>query len=154
MISLAVEDFDGDGKDDLAAGTRAESSVAGVTVLLGVGDGTGRPTGPNSLGSNVISLAVGDFDGDGKDDLAAGTSVGVAVLLNAGNGTLKPPAAPLAGPVNVLAVGDFDGDGKDDLAAGTGVGVAVLKNVGGGSLKPSRHLFDGFQRRLPGGGGF
>ena len=31
------------------------------------------------MGSNVVSLAVGDFDGDGKDDLATGTSIGSPV---------------------------------------------------------------------------
>ena len=69
-------------------------------------------------------LVVGDFNRDGKADLAttacldqACTSVGLAVLSGVGDGTFSPPllSTPLA--TVALGVGDFNGDGKLDLAS-------------------------------------
>src|SRR5207253_6982357 len=84
-----------------------------------------RPTSSVALsassvhaGSNPTSAAVGDFNGDGKLDLAVANagSKNVSVLLGNGDGTFKAPVnfgAP--GPQSV-AVGDFNGDGNLDLA--------------------------------------
>src|SRR4051794_28855607 len=72
-----------------------------------------------AVGPLPISVAVGDFNGDGKPALVAANSVSttVSLLLGNGNGTFKPAATFGAGfgPVSV-AVGDFNGDGKPDLA--------------------------------------
>ena len=65
-------------------------------------------------------MAVGDFNGDGKADLAVANlgSNNVAVLLGNGNGTFATAVTYASGgtaPFSV-AVGDFNGDGKLDLA--------------------------------------
>src|SRR5207253_851495 len=84
-LSVAVGDFNGDGKPDLAV---ANSGSSTVSVLLGNGDGTfSAPltfeagTSPCEPRVEVCSLAVGDFNGDGKPDLVTAHSGEVSVLL-------------------------------------------------------------------------
>jgi hypothetical protein len=67
---LVVADFDGDGKLDVASG-------AGNFLLLGNGDGTFQPV--LGLGASGAGITVGDFNLDGKPDLAVG---GVTILMN------------------------------------------------------------------------
>jgi hypothetical protein len=67
---LAVADFDGNGTLDIASG-------AGDFLLLGKGDGTFQPS--LILGADGPGIAVGDFNLDGKPDLAVG---GVTILMN------------------------------------------------------------------------
>jgi len=123
--SVAIGDFNGDGKLDLAV-----ANISSGTVSILLGDGTGNFTLASSpaTGRAPISVAMGDFNGDGKLDLAvanAGDST-VSILLGDGTGnfTLASSPAVVAGPCSV-AVGDFNGDGKLDLA------VANCGSVGG-----------------------
>ena len=72
-MSVAVGDFNGDGKLDLAVANGGDlSSGAGgnVTVLLGNGDGTFQTAVAFAADDIPQSVAVGDFNGDGKLDLA------------------------------------------------------------------------------------
>ncbi|MEO7197798.1 MAG: VCBS repeat-containing protein, partial [Solirubrobacterales bacterium] len=119
--SVAVGDFDGNGNQDLAV---TNQSTGKVTILLG--DGTGNFTvpasSPESVGSQPTSVAVGDFGGDGNEDLAVTNSSGntVTILLGDGTGDFSEPATSpevVAGlQAFAVAVGDFDEDGDDDLA--------------------------------------
>jgi hypothetical protein len=118
--SVAVGDFNGDGKLDLAVVNWSDDNVS---ILLGNGDGTFTPasTPTVSVGSDPYSLAVGDFNGDGKLDLAVvnfGDNT-VSILLGNGDGTFTPASTPtvsVAEDPRAVAVGDFNGDGKLDLA--------------------------------------
>src|SRR3989442_1278032 len=70
-------------------------------------------------GTNPVSVAVGDFNGDGKADLAVANqqSDNVSVLLGNGDGTFQAAVNYSTGlfPQSVVS-GDFNGDGKPDLA--------------------------------------
>ena len=138
---VAVGDLTMDGKLDLVT---ANGFSANLSVLLGNGNGTFQSAInlPDGSGSGVgsvapVSVAVGDFNGDGKPDLVAGlaNSTIVSVLLGNGNGTFKN-AMNYTGGGNV-AVGDFNGDGKLDVAStdGNGNGVDVLLGNGNGTFQ-------------------
>jgi hypothetical protein len=138
--ALAVGDFNGDGRLDLAtAGGGTSSTPGAVSILLGNGDGTFQSARSFADGLDPQSLAVADFNGDGKADLAEadfgfnGANAGVSVLLGNGDGTfqnaLKYPAGP--NPVAVVAA-DFNADGFPDLAVANNAdsaNVSVLLNA-------------------------
>ena len=115
--SVVVGDFNGDGNTDLVV-ANISANPGTVSVLLGKGDGTFQAPVKYTVGNTPRSVAVGDFNGDGKADLAvANLWDGVSVLLGNGDGTFQAAVnyAAGAGPFSV-AVGDFNGDGKPDLA--------------------------------------
>ncbi len=143
--SVAVGDFNGDGKPDLAI---ANYNSNNVTVLLGDGAGgfTSATGSPFPAGTQPYSVAVGDFNGDGKPDLAIANvaSWDVTVLLGTGaGGFTAAPGSPFAvgSYPESVAVADFNADGKLDLAvAGVGLyasgsNVTVLLGDGAGGFR-------------------
>jgi VCBS repeat protein/IPT/TIG domain-containing protein len=87
--------------------------------------------------------AVGDFNGDGKLDLAIADPSGVQVLLGNGDGTFQPPVLyPEPGTgVGSPIVGDFNGDGKPDVAGFTTNAanqqvVFIMLGNGDGTFQP------------------
>ena len=119
--SVAVGDFNGDGKQDLAVVNNgaAFNNPSNVSILLGNGAGNFSAATNFDVGRVPQSVAVGDFNGDGKQDLAVANSVSsnVSILLGNGAGTFggNNTFSVGTGPFSV-AVGDFNGDGKQDLA--------------------------------------
>jgi FG-GAP-like repeat/FG-GAP repeat len=138
--AVATGDFNRDGKQDLVVANEGTSSDS-VSVLLGNGDGTFQPAVSYPAGANPGAIAVGDFNKDGKQDLAVvdAGSTEVSVLLGNGDGTFQAPVSYFSGggPL-ALAVGDFNNDGKQDLAVGNTAdgNVGVLLGNGDGTFQP------------------
>jgi hypothetical protein len=91
-FSVAVADVNLDGVPDLIT---ADSLSDGVAILLGIGNGhfepaiemkLTRPVDATYLATSPFGVAAGDFNGDGKPDLATanGGSYDVAVKWNTG----------------------------------------------------------------------
>src|SRR6266545_4092163 len=137
--SVVAGDFNGDGKADLAVATTAvPSSSDNISVLLGNGEGTFQPAVHYVVGSFPYAVTAGDFNGDGKLDLAAATDVGISFLSGNGDGTFQTVINYGAGNhPNHVTAGDFNNDGKPDLAvADAGFGtVCVLLAQGDGTLR-------------------
>ena len=134
--AVAVGDFNRDGKPDLAvANHTAAGSPGSVSVLLG--DGSGAFTGATNytVGVGPKDVVVGDFDRDGRADLAVANeySHNVSILLGDGAGHFSTGLGYVAGSgAWSLAAGDFNTDGRVDLAALGGSGVLLLAGRGDG----------------------
>jgi Bacterial Ig-like domain (group 3)/FG-GAP-like repeat/FG-GAP repeat len=134
---VVAGDFNGDGLEDLAVASG--SGGGSITVLLGDGAGGFTPAknSPFAVGTNPASLIVGDFNGDGHQDLAAASGSYIIVLLGDGMGGFTAAAgSPLAAVTTPasLVTGDFNGDGHQDLAAASGNNVTVLLGDGSGKF--------------------
>jgi hypothetical protein len=117
---VAVGDFNGDGKLDLAVSDRSTGS--NIAILLGNGDGTFQPAVFYQAGGNPNSIAVGDFNGDKKLDLAVAntTESTVSLLLGNGDGTFQAKRnLQVSDSAWQISTADFDGDGNLDLAVAT-----------------------------------
>ncbi|MDT4967556.1 MAG: hypothetical protein QOJ64_2293 [Acidobacteriota bacterium] len=138
--SIAVADFNNDGKADLALADQYN----GGRLQLRFGDGTGQFTGSDSLnvGGAADRVISRDFNADGKWDLATtNTTTGsVVVFINNGAGGFPQSSGISVGssPAGLVAA-DFNGDGKLDLAVANKFSrdVALLRGNGSGGFVAS-----------------
>jgi FG-GAP-like repeat len=147
--SLALADLNGDGRLDLVVANDEDDTV---TVLLGDGKGGFRaaPGSPFPAGKSPNDIAIADFDGDGKPDLAFPNhdSKYVTILIGDGRGGFSPAAGS---PVAVqsrphphgIAAADFDGDGHVDFAVESWGNdqVEVVFGAGGGRFRTPGRLY-------------
>ena len=106
---VVLADMNGDGKVD--AVVTYFTSDANIAVLLGQGDGTFGPPLARSLGvvPTYAQLGVGDFNGDGAQDVVTAGPGGLVLLEGKGDGTLLAPSAVGSEPrAESFAVADFD----------------------------------------------
>lgn len=138
--SVAVGDFNGDGKPDLVTANFLTSTVS---VMLGMGNGKFGTAVNYTAGSNPISVAVADFNGDGHLDLAVANNNNsrppgtVSILLGNGDGTFQAPVnysvqgSPFFVAVAVLTSNNY----LDLIVANHGGKVAILLGNGDGTFQ-------------------
>jgi hypothetical protein len=128
---VVAADFNGDGVVDLAVADFTPlfpSTVGNVVIMLGKGDGTFNAASgsPIAVGLFPLAMVAGDFNQDGKTDLAVDNygditrpqTQTLTLLLGNGDGTFTAAGTPtqLGDSPNDLVAADFNGDGTTDLA--------------------------------------
>ena len=116
-------------------------AVSGNLVIRSIPEGTlvtGTSFTPTAA-TQALAVATGDFNGDGKQDLAISAAPGIVdVLLGNGSGSYSQTQGPLiVGTLPVsLAVGDFNGDGNADIVAAneTSNSISLLPGDGKGGF--------------------
>jgi hypothetical protein len=160
-LSVAVGDFNGDGKPDLAVVNQCplnNCDAGDVSVLLGNGDGTFQAAQNYSTGGyEAFAVAVADVNNDGKADLIVANGCRsanqckngvVGVLLGNGDGTFQSAQSFSSGGLvaSSVAIADLNKDGRADLvvtnqcldgtcASGS---VSVLMGNGNGTFQKAQ----------------
>ena len=153
---IATGDFDGDGNLDFAVTELfSQSPQRHVSLYYGRGNGTFEQS-PNpieftSSGTYPTDLKAGDFNSDGKDDLA--------IVISDPHGIVNPPvdvvlsnsvSRTFAAPVGyghfltgaLLDVADIDGDGKLDLLVSGWPSLSLMRGAGDGTFAPQQAVGD------------
>jgi|GEM_PF-2027647 len=154
-LSITVADINGDGKlDVLIPGTNGIYHDQ-EGLWIGLGDGAGGITSSQiiQVGLSPYGVTVGDFNVDGKPDIAVACSVdyahaGVSVFMGDGNGGFALRESHEAATGTGIAVGDFNGDGIADIAvAGASNLISILLGLGTGSFAEATNYGTGADPR-------
>jgi hypothetical protein len=137
--SVVLNDFNGDGKPDVAVNGVTASNKAEIGVLLNKGKGTFQAAKISKAPSSAYFMISADFNSDKKADLAWGDGT---EMLGNGDGTFRaaPQLWAAAGPTppyySGMVAADFNHDGKLDLAAVSSVGesIAIFEGRGDGTF--------------------
>jgi uncharacterized repeat protein (TIGR01451 family) len=116
---LAVADWNSDQNSDLVVEELDSSTkTATLNVFLGKGDATFQPALITNLPNADLGMAVTDFNGDKKPDLAVNSNGSVQILLGKGDGTFQSGASisdSNGARLTVSLSADFNADGRADL---------------------------------------
>jgi len=156
--AIAAVDLDNDGRLDVVIAHEIACYTAPcvasevISVMIGNGDGTFRPSREIEVGRGMAEIAVGDYNRDGFKDLAlAGTHGQVYRLYGIGDGTFvqQPTLTAVVDtsfiPVTDIDVADFNGDSIQDLVAAVphnGSRTAILIGNADGTFRTPLVLTD------------
>jgi Bacterial Ig-like domain (group 3)/FG-GAP-like repeat len=170
LFEPKLADLNGDGFLDLVVTDNdTNSGTYVIDIIPGIGDGTFNLHSVRETATNTRTSAIslGDFDGDGKQDLAIGVinkfqtdggqiygSTGLEVLKGNGDFSFGLPAQYAVGlaPWDIR-IGDFNNDGRPDIALNLvpyddypnlqSSGFGYLANIGNGTFGPLTQTFTG-----------
>ncbi len=160
--SYALGDFDGDGMDDLLVPVHRQEGYLTLQVARSTGDSFATPddfgwrSGKDNTGDQLV---VGDFDGDGNDDVVATVAnkntmgLRFRTFLSDGTKFVRPDVTPriedgrYSNELSDFVAADVDGDGADELVAmihmnladedaGYGHGLVVMELSNGSFVTP------------------
>ncbi len=129
-------DFNGDGRADIA-------SASGGTVYMKLNRPWSNPISFTSTDWSVTPLwgagsntVVGDFNGDGKDDIASAAGTSVFMKISQGNkfSSLTWSNNGRWGARGYTLAGDFNGDGRDDIISPGGQTIHIKQSTGSGFI--------------------
>jgi len=135
-IDVAIDDFDGDGKVDMAVVNQSTNSISTYLNTSSIGSISFTTQSAFVTGAVPYLFSTGDLDGDGKAEIAVANfgDNTVSVLRNiSSNGNIsflsKVDFSTGSLPQSV-AIGDIDGDEKPDLAVASrsSNAISVYKN--------------------------
>ncbi len=152
---VAVGDFNADGKLDIVTASESHANTfipgGGLSVLLGNGDFTFQDAVTYANGSNPTALILGDFNQDGRPDIAMAninngraSSGLVSILLGNPDGTFQNPVnySSVGANPRALTAGDLNADGITDLAVfNNSSDTAILMGTGNGTFRPAVNYF-------------
>jgi hypothetical protein len=157
LTNLIAADLDGDKAADLAVADNARSRIDLLLTTAGPDEAEATRGEANEIRGDrrmrlvtvqvnreIVSLKAGDFDGDGRMDLAYfGLPSEIQVLRNEGDGRFASPRKLETGPAvesaSALTAGDLNGDGRTDLALLTPSEVLAFMQDDSGRLLPAEH---------------
>jgi hypothetical protein len=150
---LDTGDVNGDGFPDIIVSRHVGvfDNASSVEVALGNGNGTFQPFVASPAESGAEQIAAGDFNGDGRSDVAVAAGSGdiasgssghepeLTLMESNGDGTFSEvETVPLAGSPGDIAYGDLNGSGNPpDLVVANGSAVTVFPNVILGPVAPA-----------------
>ncbi|MEQ9466699.1 MAG: FG-GAP-like repeat-containing protein [Ekhidna sp.] len=144
LVGIVSGDFDGDGQQDVAVVGRYEMEILTKNSDFGGEEGPFNIStislSSGAIAGTIDGVAVGDFDGDGFDDLFLGVSNGDDLIFSGTSSGLVSTGYATAITdteygVSGIAVGDFDDDGSPD--------IAMITSDEDGSSSLDIHLNDG-----------
>ena len=144
---IHLGDFDGNGSIDIFT-LSFNSNILRVASQNADGSFSAAQTIYNPASANFYNLAVGDFNGDGKDDIVIGGTPGITetrILISNGNGTFAQRAS-IAPSSRDITLADFNGDGILDIVAGHSffeTSSRVFLGNGDGTFRISATIVDG-----------